>query len=48
MSSPVPTIHDPALAWLAAQLRWEHRLEALRRRHAVEAGPRREQKRPAA
>lgn len=48
MRSPVQTIHDPALAWLAAQLRWERTLEALRLRHAVTRSTQLEQKRPAA
>jgi hypothetical protein len=33
-SPPVHAIHDPGLAWLAAQLRWERTLAALRLRHA--------------
>jgi hypothetical protein len=27
--------NDPALAWLAARLRWERRLERLRLRHEM-------------
>jgi hypothetical protein len=39
--------HDPGLAWLSARLRWERTLEGLRLHRSV-AGPRLEQKRPAA
>jgi hypothetical protein len=48
MGTSVQTIHDPALAWLAAQLRWERVLEALRLRHAVTGNPSLDEERPAA
>jgi hypothetical protein len=44
----VHAAHDPGLAWLAAQLRWERTLEGLRLHRAVTGSPRLAQERPAA
>ena len=43
----VHAAHDPGLAWLAAQLRWERTLEGLRLHRAVTTA-RPAQERPAA
>jgi hypothetical protein len=48
MKRSLTTIHDPALRWLAQQLRWERTLDALRLRHAVVGSPKFDRERPAA
>ena len=48
MTTYVHARNDPALAWLAARLRWEHRLERLRLHHEMTGSARPTDERAAA